>query len=94
MNEKINRLLAYIISSSIGCLKEPKIYGPLRLIDTTEKLIKLFIEQGYIKGEKYIELADIINEGKYSCMDDELEFEQMLNKASKKLLEIMDKKGD
>lgn len=90
MNDKVYQLLAYIISSAIGCLKEPKIYGPLRLIDTTEKIILLFSDLGLFQEKQLNEIANIIEEEKWLCMSDELAFEQMLNNVSNKLAKLMD----
>ncbi len=90
MNSKIYQLLAYIISSAIGCLKEPKIYGPLRLIDTTEKIILLFSDLGLFQEKQLTDIANIIDEEKWLCMNDELAFVQMLINVSDKLAQLMD----
>lgn len=90
MKDKIYQLIAYIISSAIGCLKEPKIYGSLRLIDTTEKIILLFSDLGLFQEKQLTEIANIIEEEKWICMNDELAFEQMLNNVADKLAKLMD----
>jgi hypothetical protein len=94
MHEKFDQLLAYIVSSAAGCIKEPKIYGSLRLIDTAEKLIILFDELGLVQDEKLSELANIINEEKWLCMSDEKAFDEMLNNVSGKLAEFMSARGE
>ena len=94
MNEKFNQLLAYIISSAAGCIKEPKIYGSLRLIDTAEKLICLFDELGLVQDKRLSGLADVINEEKWLCMSDEKAFEDMLNHVSYQLAEFMSVRGE
>jgi len=39
MDEKeIIKLFAYMITSARGCVDEPKIYGPFRLVDSISKL--------------------------------------------------------
>ncbi|OAA87954.1 MULTISPECIES: DUF6092 family protein [Clostridium] len=93
MNEKLIELLAYIVSSAVGCLNEPKIYGSLRLIDTTQKIIELFNELNLVEDENLNKIANIINEEKSLCMSDDAAFEKMLNSVSDKLVQLIVNEG-
>ena len=92
MSEKLIQLLAYIVSSAVGCIDEPKIYGSLRLIDTAQKIIELFDELDLVKDKKLVEIANIINSEKLLCMSDNTAFEQMLNDVSNKLVQLIDER--
>ncbi|MCI2058685.1 MAG: DUF6092 family protein [Oscillibacter sp.] len=81
-------LLAFCSSSALGCMDEPPIYGPLRLIDCLEQLIR-FGQARNIAGDPRLgELADYIEEHKLSCMYDEEEFRETLQAVSLSLLSI------
>jgi len=40
--ESFHELLCFILTSARGCIDEPPIYGPLRLLETFSKLIDLY----------------------------------------------------
>jgi len=45
MKEKeIIKLFTYMVTSARGCIDEPKIYGPFRLIDSISKLYSILKE--------------------------------------------------
>jgi len=54
------KLFCYMITSARGCIDEPKAYGPLRLLDSVERIITLLDNQGladdFLK-EKRAEIA-------------------------------------
>lgn len=72
------KLFCYLIASARGCIEEPKIYGPFRLIDSVERLITLLEDQGladdFLKREK-----TKIGEKKYLLMEDEKGFTKFLD---------------
>ena len=80
MDEKeIIKLFAYMITSARGCVDEPKIYGPFRLIDSISKLYSILKENTLIGNEEVAKIIGKIEEKKYSCMTDEKEFVTMLD---------------
>jgi hypothetical protein len=85
----IDMLLAYIISSAAGCVSEPKIYGPFRLIDTAERMIRLLDRHGMIKDEALRGLADKIEREKLTCMGNQGAFVSMLDDASARMADIV-----
>lgn len=80
MNEKeIIKLFAYMITSARGCVDEPKIYGPFRLIDTISRLYSILKKNNLMESEEVSKIIEKIEEKKYSCMTDEKEFVMMLD---------------
>ena len=80
MDEKeIIKLFAYMITSARGCIDEPKIYGPLRIVDSISKLYRILKENNLIGNEEVAKIIEKIEDKKYSCMTDEKEFIAMLD---------------
>ena len=80
MDEKeIIKLFAYMVTSARGCVDEPKIYGPFRLIDSISKLYSILKENNLIGNEEVSNIIGKIEKKKYSCMTDEKEFVTMLD---------------
>lgn len=81
--------MSYIISSAKGCLKEPKIYGPFRIVDSIEVLINL-LEKNNINVDNEIKtIAKNIHNKKLSFMEDENEFVQMLDEVTIDIIEAI-----
>lgn len=40
------KLLAFLITSARGCVDEPVLYGPLRLVDAAARLIDIMEKEG------------------------------------------------
>ena len=73
-------LFCYMASSARGLIDEPEEYGPLRLIESMERLIDILENEGYIENEKvYREIKEEIEERKYSVMSDMDEFTELLD---------------
>ncbi|MCK4368134.1 MAG: hypothetical protein KAV68_00460 [Dehalococcoidales bacterium] len=72
------KLFCYIITSARGCIEEPKLYGPFRLIDSVERIITLLDNEGladdFLKKERVK-----IEENKYLVMQDEEGFIKFLD---------------
>ena len=80
MDEKeIIKLFAYMVTSARGCVDEPKIYGPFRLVDSISKLYSILKENNLIGNGEVSKIIEKIEEKKYSCMTDEKEFVTMLD---------------
>lgn len=80
-------LLAFCITSAIGLLEEPPIYGPLRLIDCMARLIRLGRETGQLQDPALAELEQYIEANKLTCMYDTKEFRQHLQEIAFRLLD-------
>lgn len=80
MNDKeIIKLFSYMVTSARGCVDEPKIYGPFRLIDSMSRLYSILKENNLTGNEEVSKIIEKIDEKKYSCMTDEKEFVTMLD---------------
>ncbi|MBW2064350.1 MAG: hypothetical protein JRJ03_05395 [Deltaproteobacteria bacterium] len=75
--EKIFELISYAIVSARNLLEEPARYGPFRLVDTASRLISILDESG-MSSDRLRAIRDQIEEGKYSVMATEDEFEKFL----------------
>ncbi len=82
------KLLTFLIVSARGCVEEPPIYGPLRLIDAAERLIALMDNMGKA-DERLREIMKTIHEGKFSVMKDEAEFIKLLDDLVLKISRII-----
>jgi hypothetical protein len=90
MNEEMKKILAFLASSAMGCLKEPPIYGPLRLLDALERFIR-YIRKYEPEGIGGLEqIADHINDAKLLCMTDREKFEQLVNSIGVEMVKIFD----
>ncbi len=43
---EVIKLLCFMVTSAAGCVNEPKLYGPFRLIDSVERIITLLDNEG------------------------------------------------
>lgn len=72
------KLFCYIVTSARGCVDEPKLYGPFRLIDSVERIIVLLDNEGLADDFLKKERAKI-EENKYLLMQDEEGFIKFLD---------------
>jgi hypothetical protein len=72
------KLFCYIVTSARGCVDEPKLYGPFRLIDSVERIIALLDNEGLADDFLKKEQAKI-EENKYLLMQDEEGFIKFLD---------------
>ncbi|WP_175059178.1 DUF6092 family protein [Thermococcus sp. 2319x1] len=78
------KLLAFLITSARGCVDEPPLYGPLRLVDAAARLIEIMKKEGKATPE-IMELQKLIEEKKGLVMYDEEEFIKFLDELSREL---------
>ena len=81
-------LLVYMITSAAGLKGEPKIYGPLRMIEASERLCSLMLKEDPDNPDLK-ELREIIEPGKQKTTSDEEGFYQMLQDAAAKLVDMV-----
>lgn len=82
------KLLAFLITSARGCVDEPHLYGPLRLIDAASRLINIMRSEG--KTSKELDkLQEMIEEKKDLVMHDEKEFIKFLDELVAELVKIV-----
>lgn len=81
-------LLIYMITSAAGLENEPRIYGPLRLIEASQRLCQLLLEESP-ENQDLKDLITLIEEGKHKCTSDEPAFYQMLQDSAAKLVDLI-----
>lgn len=86
--EAYMELLIYMITSAAGLENEPHIYGPLRMIEASQRLCGLMQEEDP-DNEDLKELIRIIENGKQKSTSDEDAFYQMLQDAAAKLVDLL-----
>jgi len=73
-------LVAFLATSARGCIDEPPLYGPFRLIDALSRLIDLPKYATCLKDDDFLHnIKAEIEEKKYSVMFDTEEFQGMLD---------------
>ena len=73
-------LVAFLATSARGCIDEPPLYGPFRLIDALSRLIDLPKYATCLKDDDFLhKIKAEIEEKKYSVMFDTEEFQGMLD---------------
>lgn len=80
-------LISYMASSAKELVVDPKLYGPLRLVDAISRLIAL-LEQGGAADDFMTSLKDYIDRNKFLVMTDEAEFLAFLDELVVKLAQF------
>jgi hypothetical protein len=70
--------LAFLAISARNCVEEPKLYGPLRLVDGASRLIEI-MEKAGIEDPFFHEIKEKIDRDKYSVMSDRDQFIKFLD---------------
>lgn len=73
------RIFIYLLASARGCVEEPPLYGPLRLLEAYSMLLNMLKREE--TDEFYYELDEKIEELKDKCMTDEEQFVEGLDQA-------------
>ena len=77
------RIFTFLVTSARGCVDEPPIYGPLRLLEAYSILLEM-LKPGEA-DEFYYRLNDKIEELKDVCMVDERRFVDGLDRLIEEL---------
>ena len=77
LEEQIFELISYMSVSARNLLEEPARYGPFRLVDAASRLVDVLKADG-LESERLDRVQAKIEEGKYSAMGTEEEFESFL----------------
>lgn len=86
---EVLKMLTYIVTSARGCVEEPTLYGPFRLVDTASKMYYMLKKNGLLDDDEIAKVIDKIDEKKYSCMTDEQEFISMMDEVIEDLVVVM-----
>ena len=79
MTSEMKRILAFLASSAMGCMDEPPIYGPLRLLEAVEKISRYALEYESDVPPGLEKIVEQIAADKTLCMTDPEKFEQLVN---------------
>lgn len=85
LKNEVLYLISYIVTSARGCVDEPKLYGPYRLLDTTVRIINLLKKYG-ITGKELDNILKIIESGKDYVMTNTDEFIKTIDLAIDELV--------
>ena len=73
-------LVAFLATSARGCIDEPPIYGPFRLIDALSRLVDLPKYATCLRDDDFLrKIKAEVDEKKFSVMFDTEEFQNMLD---------------
>lgn len=90
--EYLFRIACFIIASAKGCFREPKVYGPLRLLQTFLMIADLPKYVNELKEDEFIaKMRDEIEENLLLAMDEE-EFKKFIDKLSLKIAKEIKKR--
>jgi len=84
LNNKYFQLLSFLITSARGCIDEPPLYGPLRLLDAASRVIDM-MEKEKMVDEKISNIKKLILQAIDILMVDENEFIKIVDEISKEL---------
>jgi hypothetical protein len=85
------QLLAFLLTSARGCIDEPPIYGPLRLIDAADKLISMLMEKYRGESKEFQEIRKKIEKARNLVLTNEEEFTRTLDELVRSLSKIIKK---
>ncbi|NJD98493.1 hypothetical protein E3E26_01585 [Thermococcus sp. LS1] len=88
LSDRHFQLLAFLITSARGCIDEPKLYGPLRLLDAASRLIEIMEEEGKV-SEEILKLKELVEEAIDVLMYDSEEFVKLTDELSRELARII-----
>ncbi len=91
LEDKHFQLLAFLLTSARGCIDEPPIYGPLRLIDAAEKLISILMEKYRGESTELKEIRNKIEKARNLVLTNEEEFIKTLDDLVVSLSKIIKK---
>jgi hypothetical protein len=84
LNNNHFQLLSFLITSARGCIDEPPIYGPLRLLDGASRVIDIMEKEG-ITHETILKIKNKIQMAIDIIMTDENEFVKIVDDITKDL---------
>ena len=87
------KVLSFLAASARGCVDEPPLYGPFRLVDAISRLIDfVFKERIFPENEFLTDMKEFIDENKFKVMFDEEEFVKFLNELVRRFAKELKEK--
>jgi len=79
--QHIFELGLFLLTAARGCVDEPHMYGPLRLVDAVSRLTDIYSKTDKLKKDDFMLRAkEQIDKNKYKVMDSEKEFVAFIDK--------------
>ncbi len=72
-------LATYMLTSARGCVDEPKLYGPLRLLEAISRLVATMEQSGRPTDQFLVQAKAKIDANKHLVMESEEEFTKFLD---------------
>ena len=82
LKKELFAYLTFLAISARNCVEEPKLYGPLRLIDGASRLIEI-MEKAGVEDPFYHEIKKKIDRDKFTVMSDRNQFIKFLDDLTK-----------
>ncbi|MCS7131566.1 MAG: DUF6092 family protein, partial [Hadesarchaea archaeon] len=80
VDERLFDILIFLATSARGCIDEPPLYGPFRLVDALSRLIDLYDHVPGLKKDAFlIEIKAEIDGKKFLVMNDPEGFKKFLD---------------
>jgi len=81
-------VFSFMAVSARGCVEEPRMYGPLRLIDSVSRWYQVLKKNGLVADDRMEALVELIEREKYNVMTDEKAFIAMLDAVVSGLVDL------
>ena len=92
--DEVFGLATYLLTSARGCVDEPKLYGPLRLVEAISRLVALTETADFAKDEFLIQAKKKIDANKHLVMESEEEFTKFLDSLLREFTQELKKRND
>ena len=74
------KVLSFLAASARGCVDEPPLYGPFRLVDAISRLIDFVLREKVLpESEFLVDIRKFVDENKFKVMLSEEEFVKFLD---------------
>lgn len=91
--DEVFGLATYLLTSARGCVDEPKLYGPLRLVEAISRFVALTESADFAKDEFLIQAKEKIDAHKHLVLESEEEFTKFLDDLLKEFTQELKKRN-
>jgi hypothetical protein len=81
-------VFSFMAVAARGCVIEPRLYGPLRLVDSMSRWFYLLKKNDLVADDRLEAIVELIDRLKYTCMTDEEAFIGMLDDVVDGLVDL------
>jgi len=92
LNQEVFDLTLFFLTAARGCVSEPHMYGPLRLVDGASRVIALTQREGSVPDSFLVEVKKVIDEKKFLVMSSENEFVSFIDQLISRCVDEMKKR--